>query len=144
MKEQESLSKEDHADLVRLTREMLDLEGMVGGFELINLTPEEEALRQRCQDYVDAIKHGEEADVRTFLEGKPGKAVELERSILQKLAEKTKYERIIWKKVSVPPGSLAHTIFNCDLVTNSGKMPGVQISIRWRLRNGMWMVEEHQ
>ena len=142
-KDQDSLKEEERKEMRRLGSEKLVLEAMVGGFELIDLAPHEEALRQRCQDYLDAYRRGEEADVRTYLRPKPGKYVELERSIRQILAEGTKYEQIVWKTITAP-GETAITVFDCDRVTKSGKKSGVRISIRWRLHNGLWMVEEHQ
>ena len=118
---------------------------MASGRRLVDLAPHEEELLQRCQDYLDSFNRGEEADVRTFLGPKPEKYVELERSIRQKLAEGTKYEKVVWETVSAPPGRTAITVFDCDQVTKkSGKKIGVRITVRWRLYNGVWMVEEHQ
>ena len=141
-KESKGLDETERKRLAQISREMLLVQRLIRNFQVTQLAPHEEEVRQRCQDYLYSFNRGNPADVMSFVQGKRGDEAELKAQIRRKLESQTKYERVRYKSVIVS-GELATVGFECNLVTPRGTRSNAEITLRWRLHGGQWMVYDH-
>lgn len=140
-KGKETLNEEERRQLAIHTRELLVLENMIRDFIVINLGPEELALRQRCREYLDAVNKGMASDVAAFVAVKDGEQARVERAIREMLEAGTRYKKINYRSIVVS-GETGSVAFECDLVTKKDTRPRADVSLRWRMTAGQWLLVE--
>ncbi len=138
-KGKENLNEDERRQLAIHTRELLALENMMRDFVVINLGPEELALRQRCREYLNSVNKGMASDVASFVAMKDGDEARVERAIRERLDAGTQYKKVNFRSIIVS-GESGSVAFECDLVTKKGTRPRADVTLRWRMTSGQWMV----
>ena len=99
-------------------------------------------LERRFWDYIETFNRGDIPETMAFVKARLGEEKRLERNIRSKMEAGTTYKILEFRAVviSARSGSIG---FICEEVTSRGVRKEVELTIRWWLRHGKWMIHDH-
>ncbi len=138
----DALKPEERQELARMSSELLILDNLMRRFALAKMSPAEKGLAERCHVYIQAFNRQSFPECLAFQVQRPGEEALLRRQLQERLGKGVKYENIQMRNVVVS-GEAGTAGFLCDVVTREGRRPGAEVTLRWKMVAGQWLVAEH-
>ncbi len=129
-------------EIAHLSRQQLVLEGMIKSFALTKMGEIEQAIVKRCREYLEAFNRGKVNEVLVFLGPRKGEEKQLRESVSAKVDRGMQFKKVVFR-TAVVSNETASVGFVCDLVTGQVSHPESEVTIRWRVVGGQWLVSDH-
>jgi tetratricopeptide (TPR) repeat protein len=142
LKRKETHTPQEDQEMGHLTTEQILLEGMIKSFALTNMGEVEQTVVKRCREYLESFNRGNLSEVLSFLGARKGEEKQLRDGVSQKVAKGTQFKKVVFRTAEVA-GERATIGFVCDLVVAQSSHPDTEVTIRWRLNGGQWLVTDH-
>ncbi len=136
------LDPEERRELVRVTNELLQVEGIIRRFSMTAAGPAERALRERCNEYLRCFNRGSLPECLAFVTGSPQEEAELRRRLKELIERGTRYERCRFGSIEVS-GDVGKVVIACDIVDRSGSRSAAEVTVLWKLVAGQWRISGH-
>lgn len=136
-----SLTAEEAQALARLRTESLVLQGMIGEFVATRLGPVEREVKDRCARFLQCFNGGSPGEALSFIAIPPGQDSRVRRALQERVDLGLKYQNVSYKRVSVAADS-GEVTFMCEQVGRDGSKPRVEVTTRWKLVAGQWLLAE--
>ena len=133
------LNPEERQELARVSRELLEMQDVIRSFSVTSSDPVQQALRERCMEYLKCFNRGSLPECLSFVTGKPEEEAALRRRLQELIEQGTRYEKVQFKAIVVD-GDNGIVGLACEVVNREGSKPGMQVTIRWRMVSGLWRV----
>jgi hypothetical protein len=128
----------EEARLAEIARDQLILEGEIRRFSLIQLSPSEMQVVNRCRDYLDSFKRGVAEDVLSYMNPSVAGEAGFQQSVREKVSLRPLFRNIRFTNVEIS-GDRATVSLLCEVETGRDKKPHTEITLRWRLAGGQWL-----
>jgi tetratricopeptide (TPR) repeat protein len=142
LKRKETLTPQEQQEVGHLTTEQILLEGMIKSFALTSMGEVEQTVVKRCREYLESFNRGNLPEVLSFLGARKGEEKQLKDLVSQKVAKGTQFKKVVFRTAEVA-GDRATIGFVCDLIYAQSSHPDTEVTIRWRLNGGQWLVTDH-
>jgi len=129
-------------EIAHLTRQQLILEGMIKSWGLTKLGEVEQGVIKRCREYLETFNRGKLNDVLSFLGPRKGEEARLRQAVTTKVERGTKFRKVNFRSATVA-GETAAVVFACEITADQGAPAESEVTLRWRLVGGQWLVSDH-
>jgi tetratricopeptide (TPR) repeat protein len=129
-------------ELAHLLTVQLILEDIIKKFGLTKLGEIEQVVVKRCREYLESFNRGKLEEILPFLGARKGEEKQLRDSVTAKVDRGMQFKKVVFRSAAVS-GESASIGFVCDLVTAQGSRPESEVTIRWRVVGGQWLVSDH-
>ncbi|HXX95463.1 MAG TPA: hypothetical protein VEN81_17720 [Planctomycetota bacterium] len=143
------MEAKDPAEAARITQQIahlasvqLYLEDIIKKFGLTAMGELEQVVVKRCREYLDTFNRGQLSEILPFLGARKGEEKLLRDSVTAKIDRHTQFRKVVFRTASVS-GESASVGFVCDLESSQGTRPDSEVTIRWRVVGGQWLVWDH-
>lgn len=142
LRKKEAPTPKETQEIAHLSSQQILLEGMIKSWSLTKMGEIEQAVVKRCREYLVTFERGKLADVLSFLAPRKGEEARLRQAITAKVEQGTKFRKVNIRSATVL-GETATVGFACEIVTEKGGPVGAEVTLRWRLMGGQWLVSDH-
>jgi tetratricopeptide (TPR) repeat protein len=129
-------------EIAHLSAVQLILEDIIKRFGLTKMGEIEQVVVKRCREYLESFNRGKLDEILPFLGARKGEEKQLRDSVTSKVDRGMQFKKVIFRTAAVS-GESASIGFVCDLVTSQGSKPESEVTIRWRVVGGQWLVSDH-
>ena len=142
IRKKETQTPTEVQQIAHLSRQQLILEGMIKSWGLTKLGDVEQAVIKRCREYLDSFNRGRLNDVLAFLAPRKGEEARMQQAVTARVERGTKFRKVNFRSASVS-GETAVVGFACEIATEKGAPSETEVTLRWRLVGGQWLVSDH-
>lgn len=142
LRKKDNPSPTEVQEIAHLSSQQLLLESMIKSFALTKIGEVEQVVVKRCREYLEAFNRGQLQEILSFLGPRKGEELKVRDQVKAKVDKGTQFRRVVFRSAEVL-GEIASIAFVCDLVYSSDSHPDTEVTLRWRLIGGQWLVSDH-